>query len=212
MEERIKNLEEELKLLKNQIHAVLLDIKEHLANSNGQYSAPRQSTGPAAPDPALDMEPTAEPAQEPEPISAVTDDGSQGSAAEQAEPQPRSSTGHPRAGDSNIKNADGEVQVDLPTVAIIEQWLARAIAAVGREQVKKLVETYDIGANLPPRLKQTMLRLAEFCNDDGGDENSPVRASIPLLIELDSLLLRLRTGAVETVAVLSLLRDRKTRQ
>ena len=36
MEQRIQDLEEELKLLKNQIKAVLLDIKENLANGEWQ--------------------------------------------------------------------------------------------------------------------------------------------------------------------------------
>jgi len=48
MEQRINSLEEELKVLKNQIKAVLLDIKEYLATSNGHAYAPPGEGGGSA--------------------------------------------------------------------------------------------------------------------------------------------------------------------
>jgi hypothetical protein len=72
----------------------------------------------------------------------------------------------------------------------------------------KLVEIYDITGNLPPRLKQAILLLADlYANSDRDDsEDVPASVSMQLLIELDSLL-RYRTGALESV-VLSMLLEK----
>ena len=103
--------------------------------------------------------------------------------------------------------------MDLPTLAIIAPWLSRAVATAGKEQMRKLIEIYDVTRSMPPRLKHAIaLMLDLYSNDENGGLPSGenlVREGIPLLIELDSLLLRHRTGSLES-AVLSLLQDRMT--
>jgi len=97
----------------------------------------------------------------------------------------------------------------LLTVSVLAQWLSRAAAIVSKEQISKLVEIYDITGNLPPRLKQTIMLLADLYGNGSGKEDAqeaPATVSIQLLIELDSLL-RYRTGALESV-VLSMLLDK----
>jgi len=108
-------------------------------------------------------------------------------------------------------NTEKEGQVDLLTVSVLAQWLSRAAATISKEQILKLVEIYDITGNLPPRLKQAILLLADlYCDGSLAEvaEEVPATVSIQLLIELDSLL-RYRTGALESV-VLSMLLDKKT--
>ena len=56
MEQRIASLEEEVKLLKNQIRTVLLDIKENLSSSDWQM-APGQNTGVDSPEEANQLLP-----------------------------------------------------------------------------------------------------------------------------------------------------------
>jgi hypothetical protein len=104
--------------------------------------------------------------------------------------------------------ADNEGHVDLLTVSVLSQWLSRAAATVSKEQITKLVEIYDITGNLPPRLKQAILLLADLYANSDRDESEDVPASVSmqLLIELDSLL-RYRTGALESV-VLSMLLEK----
>ena len=71
------------------------------------------------------------------------------------------------------------------------------------------MEIYDITGNLPPRLKQAILLLADLDGDGGKAEEAedvPATVSLQLLIELDSLL-RYRTGALES-AVLSMILDK----
>ncbi len=111
-----------------------------------------------------------------------------------------------------VSEASENQVVDLLTVSVLAQWLSRAIPAVGKEQIGKLVEIYDITGNLPPRLKDTMLLLAELCGGDSQAEDTPAADFVPaavsvqLLIELDSLL-RCRSGTLESV-VFSMLLDK----
>jgi hypothetical protein len=92
---------------------------------------------------------------------------------------------------------------------VLSQWLSRASVTISKGQINKLVEIYDITGNLPPRLKQAILLLADLYGDGNhaeDDEDIPASVSLQLLIELDSLL-RYRTGALESV-VLSMLLDK----
>jgi hypothetical protein len=279
MEQRVNSLEEELKVLKSQIKAVLLDIKDYMSTGTGQPYAPAPSGGhaEAAPveghagpgpitvssygGPGPNMgggyvgggapvggyyghEPPAgtyhereAPATEiPEPVHVVarrTETGAAehassggngdraGSSSRAAEREAAGTltgggqTDKGRSGqdDGCVQNGGRDDQVlDLLTVSVLAQWLARAMPAVGREQLGKLVEIYDITGNLQPRLKDTMLLLADLCAGENPEvgpattEAVPAAVSVQLLIELDGLL-RYRKGAVESV-VMSMLLDK----
>jgi hypothetical protein len=211
-EQKIKNLEEEFKVLKNQIRAVLLDIKEQLATGGtGQAGAPSWgSISAAIPQAENDIKVVPEPPSGgPGSVERSVDNGSSAGIAEKAEPDFDSLVN--RSGVPGVagRNADSEGRVDLLTVSVLSQWLSRAAASVSKAQICKLVEIYDITGNLPPRLKQVILLLADLYSNGShaeDDENVPATVSVQLLIELDSLL-RYRTGALESV-VLSMLLDK----
>jgi len=214
MEQRINALEEELKVLKSQIQAVLLDIKEYLATGNGHaYSPPAEASRPAEPSPAGSYaEPVGGQAHRPEAGFVGTDLG--GGAAKQPEPDIRPRKAQPSDVAKTVAVGEGSESevVDLLTISVLTQWLSRAIAAVGRNQTGKLVEIYVITGNLPPRLKEAMLLLVDLYGDGSQDEDTPVTeyvsatTSIQLLIELDSLL-RYRSGALESVVLSMLLNE-----
>jgi len=207
-EQRIKALEEEFKVLKNQIKAVLLDIKEQLATGVvvGQSGAPTWANiSSAAPQAESDVKVVTEPA------SAEPNFGQKASGARVAEESPDMDLSLNRSGVTGLagRNPDNEGRMDLLTVSVLSQWLSRAAASVSKAQICKLVEIYDITGNLSPRMKQVILLLADLYsngNHTEGDENLPAAESVQLLIELDSLL-RYRTGALESV-VLSMLMDK----
>ncbi len=206
-EQRIKTLEEEFKVLKNQIKAVLLDIKEQLATGGDGHSIAAQlgNVSTAVPQAENNIKVVPEPsASEPElaekaPATGVT---------EKAEPDFNPVMNRSGVPGTSGRSPDNE-RVDLLTVSVLSQWLGRAAASVSKAQIGKLVEIYDITGNLPPRLKQVILLLADLY-DNGSHteegENLPATASMQLLIELDSLL-RYHTGALESV-VLSMLLDK----
>ena len=270
MEQRIDALEEELKVLKNQVKAVLLDIKEYLATGNGQAFAPVAESGSPVPQ----VSPVGSQPMGSGGNQTVIDlrQGARPEATQVAAPEivqgPSTSEGHHEyagpTGEANLRpqqcyfaipSAHGEPDrgpdqqwrsqahdaghderksegaqtaetsaraiagqdaapvVDLLTVSVVAQWMSRATEAVGKDQIDKLVEIYDITSSLPPGLKETMLLLSELYGGGGesdtpSDERRqvPATVSVQLLIELDSLL-RYRQGALESV-VFSMLVDR----
>jgi len=203
-EQKLKNLEEEFKVLKNQVRAVLLDIKEQLATGIQTASSPPWAgTVPASPqaENGVKVVREAPKAAEPEVAEMIGEVDGKSEASGCA-------TGRiPEASIAGVKT-DNEGRVDLLTVSVLSQWLSRAAATVSKEQITKLVEIYDITGNLPPRLKQAILLLADLYADNDRDDSEDVPASVSmqLLIELDSLL-RYRTGALESV-VLSMLLEK----
>lgn len=226
MEQRVNSLEEELKVLKSQIKAVLLDIKDYMSTGTGQPYAPVPSGGHAGPAPAAgdgshEQEAHVESPREgvvhvaphkagTEVIGTALSQGNGDRAGSSARSAEKQSAGQ---ADGSAQNGSRDDQVlDLLTVSVLAQWLARAMPVVGREQLGKLVEIYDITGNMQPRIKDTMLLLADLGAGDNPEvgpataEAVPAAVSVQLLIELDGLL-RCRNGAVESV-VMSMLLDR----
>ncbi|MBE0480909.1 MAG: hypothetical protein IBX68_08010 [Dehalococcoidia bacterium] len=197
MEQRINALEEELKVLKSQIKAVLLDIKEYLASGDG-------SPGLA---PAMDNVALSQAGPEKSPGAGSELHGTD-SGTDFADKPLKGSSVSDLAGYADFEHGDRKA-LDLLTVSVLAQWLSRAMREIGRDQIGKLIEIYDITGNLSRRLKDTLLLLVELCSDDGQAvcENTSISASagIQLLIELDSLL-RYRKNALESV-VLSMLAE-----
>ena len=223
MEQRIQELEEELKLLKNQIKAVLLDIKENLANGEWQglssrwgYEAAGQTKEPSDQQP-VELHSTPEVTQELSPASTVTVNSGE-PVRQPTAPVPPFSRSEPvslpQAAHSSVNtNSSGypNGQPDLLTVVMLGQWLDRAVASVGKNETEKIVEMYDITGNLPVQMKQTLLLLVDSYGKNGestrrSNKNSIGLTSYSLLMEMDSLL-RYRNRALEA-AVLSLLAER----
>ena len=212
-EQRIDTLEEEFKVLKNQIKAVLLDIKEYLATGNGhEYVPHHEDSKPKVASPECNKT---------EPVQNSMSEGTQSSSpqsvventvAEQTQPSRDIMVGQSAKADSlTVRNGSERRVIDLLTVSVVAQWLSRAISTMGKNQLVKLVEIYDATGNLDPRLKDTMLLLTDLCGKSNQAEDAqvtdyvPAAVSIQLLIELDGLL-RYRNDALESV-VLSQLMD-----
>jgi len=274
MEQRINTIEEELKVLKSQIKAVLLDIKEYMATGNGHaYSPSSEEGGSSTPVPAdihagsgpINVSsygggpmppgivggyggfggPGAVPGVDNSGLEAVqvdsdtepvhlmarksgrgaADTGSGERTGRRARPASRlieseyedESADTGSCTDTDEPNRDKNKVVDLLTMSVLAQWVSRATAAMGKNQIVKLVEIYDVTGHLPPRMKDAILLLVDLCGQDADktSEETPVAESVPaavsiqMLIELDSVL-RYRDGALESV-VFSLLGAREQR-
>lgn len=122
------------------------------------------------------------------------------------------STQFPYQGDINTSDIfDG---VDLSLLAILTPWLSRAVDTVGKQHLEKLIEIYDVSRDMPPRMKEAILMLLDLYEEDSSSASklsgdATIREGIPLLIELDGMLLRHCTGSFES-AVLSILQDKLT--
>ena len=204
MEQRIQNLEGDLKLLKNQIRAVLLDIKESLASGEWQslptvwepeQDAADQSIEPTGQQPLkddnyLDSIPGVTQVSTPASIDIPVGGGGPTIPADEVphftKPPPAAITSSQPADKDDKKNMPGP---DLLTMIMLTKWLERATATVGRKQAQKLVAMYNATADLPQELKQALLLLTDVYGNNGSQyQKSSAAASIPLLLELDSLL------------------------
>lgn len=214
MEHRITTIEDELKVLKNQIKAVLLDIKESLAAGNSYAYAPSQESNEPGVGSTVcsEIEPVKDSLSQ-GPQATLQGTGLGDRSAEQSQPDRVSGMSQPQEVDPIPLRSGSESRVvDLLTVSVLAQWVSRATATVGKDQIGKLVEIYDVTGNLESRLKDTILLLTDLCGAGSQAEDAPVTdyvptaVSIQLLIELDGLL-RYRNDALES-AVLSQIIDK----
>ncbi len=210
MEQRIQSLEDELKLLKNQIMAVLLDVKESLTNNDW-------------PSPSLRNEKWTEPVREvevPKPrpedlhfVQEVTEESSSGSredsggGPEQSSSQPPITQPSPRKAIREMAPLPDE-RLDLLTVVMLGQWLDRTVGSIGKEHTGKILEIYDATGNLPGKLKEAMLLLSNVYQSDDDGKNTIMTESLPRMMELDNLMRSRDRGVLES-AILSMLAERK---
>jgi hypothetical protein len=204
MEQRIQNLEGEFKLLKNQIRAVLLDIKESLTSGEWQSLPPvwepeqdaaDQFAEPTGQQPQQDanyLDSTPGVTQVSTPASIDIPDGGGGPTipADEvphfAKPAPPAMTStKPANNNSDKKNMPNP---DLLTMIMLTRWLEKATATVGKKQAQKLVAMYNATADLPQELKQALILLTDVYGNNGSQHQKSSAATIPLLLELDNLL------------------------
>src|SRR4030042_1843682 len=116
-EQKLKNLEEEFKVLKNQVRAVLLDIKEQLATGIQTASSPPWAgTVPASPqaENGVKVVREAPKAAEPEVAEMI------GEVAGKSEASGCATGRIPEASIAGVKT-DNEGRVDLLTVSVLSQ-------------------------------------------------------------------------------------------
>ncbi len=180
---------------------ILFDSKEEA--SDNTHDIPAQE-GPSFVDTGWSNGGFEQASHEPTGVPAYTDTGWNSESRRQGQPSM-----HP---DNNV--TVGGDEVDLSLLAVLTPWLTRAIDTVGKPHLEKLIEIYEISRDMPPRMKEAILLLVDFYEEAGPDTSrlsgdATVREGIPLLIELDGLLLRHRTGSFESV-VFSILQERMT--
>lgn len=177
--ETIRELQDEVKVLKNEIKQALLDIREYLL------------TSPQPPVPGVEPSSKGEAsvAQRQEP-------------ALPAEPERELSWGLDRRKRPPLEEASPNYSLDLLAIAALSQWVGRTMDSIGEEQTKAVIEVYEMMERLSPPLKETLLRFT--CLNNGGE--SPGRKA---LLELDDLLSRGRsTNGKNRATLLSLLSQR----
>jgi archaellum component FlaD/FlaE len=200
MEQRIKSLEEEVKLLKNQIRAVLLDIKENLASGDWQAQplnnkaadpvdeADQQPPEGKPVDSALNSRPEVE--TKSMPASRIEETGCDGGGA----PSPpvhhtRSRQTEDHQADQYQSEGNGKSQgkgLEPLTLMLLLQWLEKAQSSLGREQTRVLIELYCSTGDLSDEARQTLQLVTALYGKD--KEQNPDLSTIPYLLELDQLL------------------------
>jgi len=212
IKDKVTQLEDEIKVLKNEVQAVLLDIRENYLNRENPFnpdtSVPviHQVTATIADreeKPSTNMQPEngLKQSDESEPESDDSEsnnyeqeleDNSKLTASEEiAHKEVKGvwrSEKEPLAQSKarKNKNASGE-KIDLATIAALTQWVGDSVKKLGREKTEAILDISEMVGHVPPELKKILVRFINRTPDES-DGNPTTRDYIATLIQLESLL------------------------
>lgn len=197
LNQTISELQEEMKLLKGEIKSVLTEIRTAVLNADNPFtldiqpqaaSAPQPSAGPAAPVPEAEgpyfsvpatpredgPAPAEPPAQSPAPAPQRT---AASHAAAPVAPQAPEPAPHEDPGWS------------LVTIAGLMLWAEDAVATLGAERLRMVVELAAYAALLPPGARDVLVRVAELApKKDIETEPAGVIDCVVVLHQLEAIL------------------------
>jgi len=197
-EQRLKALEDEFKVLKNEIKTVLLDIREHYLALENPFNHYAKVVG------------------RPEPEIVATPEG-----------QAEESKTKGRLAEKEVKDKPGEEtketavnppqdlkqhtsvtpkKMGLITIVGLSLWVERAVSRLGKAKVEQLIEVYDTAGHLPPRSKEVLMKLIRLSKAKNTVNEVDSRDYLPLLRELDNLM---SEGSQFEASVLSILCDKE---
>ncbi len=181
LEQRVKTLEYEMKIIKNEIQRTLLDIQEQIlihyypslraeetAPSEGVMQAleairsKREEASPEVPDlPPIKKVPLKE-------IRAVREENDALLAGTSA-PQPSTST-------------------DQAAIIQLSGWVNSTARRIGRERTAKLIQAYTSREIIPSELESPLLRLTGLISEDNPPAQVAVNEVLKALLQLNGLL------------------------
>jgi hypothetical protein len=178
--ERVAQLESEIKILKNEVQAVLLDLRDKYLEAENPFNAPlppaapqqiiidRQAPAPAAkpaPAPAGNVEEEDEAGDEDD-NSSTTDDRPEPPApvrtmraSERQQPAAASQLAPARADDSGR-------DMGLVTIAGLACWADESVRRLGRQRTETILDLSQMIGFLGPDLKEILVKLVKVEADD----------------------------------------------
>lgn len=207
LSDKVTQLEDEIKVLKNEVQAVLLDLRDSYLNRENPFNP---GVSPMASQPIIINQPP--PGAEEEPDDVISGENQENEPLEVEElanePEPvyeqelpaSEETAHeevtgvwqpeiePEARFKSRGTFDGPGgKVALATIARLAQWVAEAVKRLGRERTEVILDISEMMGHMTPELKNI---LVKFINPtpDGYSGKVAKRDYLASLIELESLL------------------------
>ena len=230
LNDKVTRLEDEIKILKNEVQAVLLDLRESCLNRENPFNpgaspvtsqpiiinqpAPVAHEQPPIPKERQgDMIPTEneekelpgvqERANEPEPLYKEGLATSEETAREEVKRAWRPET-EPGAHFKSRETTDGPVRkIDMATVAGLAQWVTEAVKRLGRERTEAILDISEMMGHVAPDLKNILVKFIKLTPDGyPGPGKVTTRDYLASLIELDSLLGKDNKSEVALLSIL----------
>ncbi len=191
VEQKIKEIDDQLRVLKSEVKQTLVDIREEILT---RYRNPFSvvQLPPKSEVTAFEKEPSRE---EEKPETRDRERGGAPTGVKETLPPPAF---HPP--DRRKEYADGSM--DLTTVAGLTQWAGNSMRKVGKKRVESIVEVYEMSGLLPAQFKEILLRLIDLADGEEPEGRVTVKDCIAVFVQLDSILGR---GYKPEAAVLSIL-------
>jgi hypothetical protein len=172
LEQRVKTLEYEMKILKNEIQRTLLDIQEQILVH--YYPSLRRE----------EDTPSDGIVQTFESIQAKK------GPAEEASPPPLAK----KISLDEIQTTEGDVsppseaEMSQDDLMHLSGWVSKAVKQIGGERTRKLIQAYTEKAFATPRVEGFLLKLTAMSNDETPPEKVEMKEILSILLELNKLL------------------------
>lgn len=206
VEPRIAALEEELKVLKNEIHSILLDIREHYMSAQNPFSGFNKinvrdidgdfvSVESPKHDRPKDEQRVASPAGDEKAPSAkepVTKSHRREREAEPMAELPDESirpTEPIRRRNHQADQSSNGGNVDLVVIAALTQWADQATAMLGKDRAEALVEIAHAMRRFPVEVKDVLIKLIRLSpHQSTNDKIITTKEYLGVLAQLNNLL------------------------
>lgn len=171
LEERVKTLEYEMKILKNEIQRTLLDIQEQILVH--YYPSLRREEDI----PSEGIIQTFESIQKKKP-------------AEEMSPPPQAK----KISLEEIRAMEGEAsppseaEMSQDSLMHLSGWVSKAVKQTGGERTRKLVQAYTEKGFVTPKVEGFLLKLTAMSNDETPPEKVEMKETLGILLELNKLL------------------------
>lgn len=191
LEQRIKKLEDELKILKNQIQTTLLEIQsEVMSHYYPSLRADEEEPQEVRAKPVLAPLPEPTP-----PLEVLVDEEEEEEVAELAPVKVQKVSlgevrqrGAPR-GPAVQAAAQPAPSTDLTMLAKVSKWAGNSVARIGREHTTQLLERCAQDGYLDPQMLQSLQFVVSLGSDEGpAKEDVPVEEVLNALVELTQVL------------------------
>lgn len=218
--ERIHQLEEELAVVKTEIRAVLIDLREELLERQGPFMAVAAANQqgdlseallpPPIPFPGnrsaqveapeWDLEPAPVPANRPPGIPAPAAESRSAQAAEAT--MEAAVMGWP---DAPRDYAETDREWTVLSIASLGKWAEASTKRIGRRRVEELLSVYSALTGRPDeRSRSALLRMLDLCNASEEPANVAMNDLVAVLSQLDGIV---RAGGGGEATMLSLLAE-----
>jgi len=182
IEDRIKALEDESKVLKNVIQATLLDIQKEILT---HYYASEPSEGEATAGNAGWQRERSTGMPSPEGVRPSKDnEKASGTMAEAGGELPFRSTATGQELD-HVCLQDREIWA---TVAKLLIWLSESVSELGRERVAKTIKMYGAYGYISPEMQKVLMALIAFSREETQPEQFGLKHLLEKLAELSNIL------------------------
>lgn len=200
--ERVAQLENEVKILKNEVQAVLLDLRDKYLEAENPFNTSAPSAAPAPqqiiiehPPAAPEARPTPEPKATPteevhkseqEPATLLYKKESKPEIAREEVTRVRQMEGdlhHTKP----QKTQDTSHNINLVTIGGLASWADESVRKLGRQRTETILDVAETMGLLPPDLGRIITKLISI-ESDGHPEAMPVRDYLDSLLMLTTLL------------------------
>jgi hypothetical protein len=197
LNQTISELQEEMKLLKGEIKSVLTEIRTAVLNADNPFTLdaslaavpPPPLPEPAPPAVEHDGPRFSVPATPPDDAPAAAEPAAPAPAPQPVAAQPVAAQPAPAPAPPPIEPVQQASDWSLLTVAGLMLWAEDAVATLGTERLRMVVELAAYASLLPPGARDVLVRVAELApKKDVNEEPASVIDCVVVLHQLEAIL------------------------